>query len=216
MTTSKLLDMNTVKASRQEQAAATRQRILDTAYDLFCELGYRGTTMTLIAERAGVAVQTVYFTFRTKDALLQEVHNQTVLGRGTPLVPMQQPWYIAALAESDPIRTTQVLVEGLATILGRVAPMLPVFHAVVADPAGEVYRQAEALRRPAMYDVAREVLLAKGPARPGVDAAYAGDLLVVLLGPEIYRMYVLELGWSRERWVDWTTQILVRELFDRS
>jgi hypothetical protein len=66
-----------------------------------------------------------------------------------------------------------------------------------------------------MYDVAREVLLAKAPARLGVEATYAGDLLVVLLGPEIYRMYVLELGWSRERWVDWTTQIIVRELFER-
>jgi AcrR family transcriptional regulator len=206
--------MSTVKRSRQEQAAATRQRILDAAYDLFCELGYRATTMTLIAERAGVAVQTVYFAFRTKDALLQEVHNQTVLGRGTPVLPTQQPWYAAAVAEADPARATRVLVEGSAAILARVAPMLPVFHAVVADPAGEVYRNAEALRRPAMYDLAREVLLAKAPPRPGVDAAYAGDLLVVLLGPEIYRMYVLELGWSRERWVDWTTRVIVRELFE--
>ena len=206
--------MTTVKRSRQEQAAATRQRILDVAYDLFCELGYRGTTMTLIAERAGVAVQTVYFTFRTKDALLQEVHDQTVLGRGTPTMPTRQPWYAAAVAETDPSRATRVLVEGVATILARVAPMLPVFHAVVADPAGEVFRNAEALRRPAMYDVARDVLLSKAPARPAVDATHAGDLLVVLLGPEIYRMYVLELGWSQERWVDWTTQVIVRELFD--
>ena len=206
--------MTTVKRSRREQAAATRQRILDAAYDLFCELGYRGTTMTLIADRAGVAVQTVYFTFRTKDALLQEVHDQTVLGRDTPAVPMQQSWYAAAVAETDPARATRLLVEGTATILARVAPMLPVFHAVVADPAGEVYRNAEALRRPAMYDVAREALLVKGQPRPGVDVAYAGDLLVVLLGPEIYRMCVLELGWPRERWVDWTTQVIVRELFE--
>ena len=205
--------MDTVKRSRREQAAATRQRILDAAYDLFCELGYRATTMTLIAERAGVAVQTVYFTFRTKDALLQEVHDQTVLGRGTPVLPMNQPWYRAAAAETDPARATRVLVEGMGTILARVAPMLPVFHAVAADPAGEVYRNAEALRRPAMYDVAREVLLTKGELRPGVDVAHAGDLLVVLLGPEIYRMYVLEVGWSHTRWVDWTAQVLLRELF---
>jgi hypothetical protein len=144
------------------------------------------------------------------------VHGQTVLGRGAPVAPTDQPWYRAAAAEPDPLRATRLLVEGLATILSRVAPMLPVFHAVVADPAGEVYRRAEALRRPAMYDVAREVLLAKSQPRPGVDAAYAGDLLVVLLGPEIYRMYVLELGWSRERWVEWTAQVLVRELFDRA
>ena len=127
---------------------------------------------------------------------------------------MRQPWFVAALAEPDPVRATRLLVEGTATILARVAPMLPVFHAVVADPAGEVYRNAEALRRPAMYDVAREILLAKAPTRLGVDVRHAGDLLVVLLGPEIYRIYVLELGWSQERWVDWTTQVIVRELFE--
>src|SRR5918997_1673386 len=125
--------MSTVKRSRQEQAAATRQRILDAAYDAFCELGYRATTMALIAERAGVAVQTVYFTFRTKDALLQEVHDQTVLGRGTPVVPPQQPWFAAAAAEPDPARATRILVAGIGTINARVAPMLPVFQAVVAD-----------------------------------------------------------------------------------
>jgi AcrR family transcriptional regulator len=206
--------MDTVKRSRQERAAATRQRILDAAYALFCELGYRATTMALVAERAGVAVQTVYFTFRTKDALLQEVHDQTVLGRGTPVVPPQQPWFAAAVAEADPARAARILVEGIGTINARVAPMLPVFHAVVADPAGEVYRASEALRRPAMYDVAREVLLPKGELRPGVDVGYAGDLMVVLLGPEIYRMYVLEVGWSHERWVDWTAQVLLRELFE--
>ena len=208
--------MDTVKRSRQEQAAATRQRILDSAYALFCELGFRATTMALIAEQAGVAVQTVYFTFRTKDALLQEVHDQTVLGRGTPVVPMEQPWYRAAAAESDPVRATHLLVEGIGTILARVAPMLPVFQAVAADPAGEVYRNAEALRRPAMYEVAGELLLPKGDLRPGVDVGYAGDLLVVLLGPEIYRMYVLELGWSPGRWADWTAQVLLRELFAAS
>lgn len=206
--------MATVKRSRQEQAAATRQRILDAAYDSFCELGYRGTTMAAVAERAGVAVQTVYFTFRTKDALLQEVHNQTVLGRGVPVGPMEQPWFVAAVAEPDPVRATHLVVTGIATINARVAPMLPVFHAVVADPAGEVYRNAEALRRPGMYDLARDVLRPKGRPRPDVDPEQAGDLLVVLLGPELYRTFVLELGWSRERWVEWTSQAIMRELFE--
>ena len=59
------------KISRQERAATTRRRMLDAAYDLFCEQGFRATTMDAIAQRAGVAVQTLYFTFHTKDALLQ-------------------------------------------------------------------------------------------------------------------------------------------------
>ena len=79
-----------VKTSRGDKAAATRRRILDAAYDLFCVAGYPATTMAAIGERAGVAVQTVYFTFRTKDALLQAVHNRTVLGRDE-IPPPQQP-----------------------------------------------------------------------------------------------------------------------------
>ena len=97
---SKLFDMDVVKHSRAERAAATRQRMLDAAYDLFCELGYRATTMAAIADRAQVAVQTVYFTFHTKDALLQEVHNKTVLG-DVPTPPEKQPWYLAAHAQTD-------------------------------------------------------------------------------------------------------------------
>jgi AcrR family transcriptional regulator len=169
--------------------------------------------MALIAERAGVAVQTAYFTFRTKDALLQEVHNQTVLGRGVPVTPTDQSWYFAAMAEADPGRAVHLLVDGISTIMARVAPMLPVFHAVVADPAGQVYRNAEVLHRPGMSELATEVLLPKGTPRPGLESQRAGDLLVVLLSPEFYRVFVLELGWSREQWVDWTAQLIVREFF---
>lgn len=202
--------MDDVKQSRTEKAAATRQRILDAAYNLFCELGYRATTMTAIADRAQVAVQTVYFTFRTKDALLQEVHNQTVLGREA-LPPEQQPWYRDARAQTDPHRAVELIVTGVATILSRVAPMLPVFHAVAANDAGAVYREAERLRRVGMQDLAG-FLADQGWLRADVDRARASDLLFVLLGPEIYRTFVLELGWDQRGWAAWTTEALVRDL----
>jgi AcrR family transcriptional regulator len=208
--TSKLLGVDDVKQSRAERAAATRQRMLDAAYELFCELGYRATTMAAIADRAQVAVQTVYFTFHTKDTLLQEVHNQTVLGRD-PIPPEQQPWHLAARAQTNPRRAVELIVTGVATILSRVAPMMPVFHAVAADEAGAVYRQAERLRRTGMNDLA-DFLADQGWIRAGVDRARASDLLFVLLGPEIYRTFVLELDWSPEEWATWTTETLVRDL----
>jgi hypothetical protein len=39
------------------------------------------------------------------------------------------------------------------------------------------------------------------------------DVLFVLLGPETYRSFVIELGWSRDEWADWTTHALVRDIF---
>src|ERR1051325_4765243 len=86
--------------SRREKAAATRRRMLDAAYELFCRDGYRATTMEAIADRAGVAVQTLYFTFHTKDELFQAVHERTVLGDEN-LPPRMQPWYLAAVAAPD-------------------------------------------------------------------------------------------------------------------
>ena len=81
------------------------------------DLCYRVTTMVLIAERVHEAVQTVDFTFRTKDALLQEAHGQTVLGRGDLVTPNAQPWYLEAVAEADPARAMHLLVDGVSTIL---------------------------------------------------------------------------------------------------
>src|SRR3954453_23593946 len=103
--------------------------MLDAAYALFCERGYRATTMQDIADRAGVAVKTTYFSFRTKDGLLQAVHDRTVLGvDGLP--PERQPWYAQTIAATSIDDAVAILVTGVAGILARVAPMLPVFESV--------------------------------------------------------------------------------------
>ncbi|HEV2920937.1 MAG TPA: TetR/AcrR family transcriptional regulator, partial [Actinomycetota bacterium] len=48
------------RSRRQEQARRTRRAILDAAGHLFVERGYAATTMTAIAQAAGVALDTVY------------------------------------------------------------------------------------------------------------------------------------------------------------
>lgn len=204
-------DVKKPTVSRQERAALTRGRMLDAAYDLFCEQGFRATTMGSIAERAGVAVQTLYFTFHTKDALLQEVHDRTVLG-DDPVPPPQQPWHVAAMAEPDGRRALAQIIEGVMTIQARVAPMIPVFQAVSSDAAGRVYRRGEELRRKG-YEQLIDGLAAKTPLRPGLTRAKACDLLFVVLEPELYRSLVLECGWSQADWQTWATNALTRDLF---
>src|ERR687891_1197455 len=72
---------------RQEQAAATRQRIATAARKLFAERGYGATTLAAIAAEAGVAEPTVYAVFGSKKAFLlalrQEMHAEVELPRLT-------------------------------------------------------------------------------------------------------------------------------------
>lgn len=214
-TTINIREVNVVKpkplTARQIKAAETRRRMLDAAYAAFCTHGYAATTMEAIAADAGVAVQTLYFSFRTKDGLLQAVHDRTVLGdEGLP--PQLQPWYLAALAEPDVARAVASVVAGTGEIFARVAPMVPVFHAVAGEPAGDVWRRGEEMRAAGYADLLR-ALTAKAKLRRGLTLADARDLLFVLLSPETYRTLVIERQWSAARWRAWISQALLRELF---
>ena len=50
-----------------------RDRILDTAYQLFYERGFTRISMDAVAERAGLTKRTLYNHFESKDALLGEM-----------------------------------------------------------------------------------------------------------------------------------------------
>ena len=55
---------------RQQQKAATRALILDAARVLFEERGFEGTTMRLLATKAGIGLGTIFAHFPDKGALL--------------------------------------------------------------------------------------------------------------------------------------------------
>ena len=69
---------------RREQAAATRQAILEAAERLFAEHGYVGTSVAEIAEEARVALKTVYAVFGTKAELLRALWNLRMHEPRTP------------------------------------------------------------------------------------------------------------------------------------
>lgn len=203
-----------IAAKTQVRAKATRARIIRAAYELFCQVGYRATTMQGIADRGGVAVQTVYFTFGRKDDLLQAVQEWTVLG-DMPVPPSRQGWYLAAMRAGAAPEALPHLLTGIATINVLVAPMIPVFHAVAQDPAGQTYTSAEKLRRTGMLELS-SALVAKSPLVSGTTMARAADLLFYLPGPECYRELVLLARWPTTDWITWVATTLSRDLFGAS
>lgn len=200
--------------SRRERARATRLRITKAAYVLFCERGYAGTTMAEIADAAGVAVQTVYFTFHTKGEVLASTYELAVHGEGEPAPPEQQPWYRSAVAEPDLAAAVGLVVDGAGEIVRRVAPLdLAVRAAAASDPdAQRLLDHSERLRVDG-YRAMIELLRAKSSLRPGLSPERATQVLLFLVSPSAYRTLVLDLGWSHVEWVAWTATVLVEQAF---
>ena len=82
---------------REEQAAATRRRILRAAKQLFTTKGYSDTGVAEVARRAKVSVDTLYASVGRKPQLLLAVHDM-VLGSADEPIPAEQREYVAAIA----------------------------------------------------------------------------------------------------------------------
>ncbi|TCC05899.1 TetR/AcrR family transcriptional regulator [Kribbella soli] len=202
--------VKTPKRTRREQAAATRERVIRAAIEVFAEAGYVGTRMTDIAGRAGVAVQTVYFVFHTKAELLQACFDHAVLGPDR-LPPPQQPFFAEISAAESGRAALAAFVRGNTAILTRVAVIKEVAESAPHEPdAVAVVERSEQLRRDGLGQVVDQIAGRWG-LRPGLDAGDAVDLLLMLStsGPFLeLRRY----GWSDTKYAEWLTDALAREL----
>ncbi len=194
--------VNPDKPTRRERAQATRRRILDAAYDLFVERGFTGTRMADVAERAGVAVQTVYFTFHTKAGLLEACDARAVMGDDEPLPPQEQPFWRAMIEAPTGPEAVRHFIEGLAAIEMQAARLKQVISAATHDPdVMAISAGSEQLRR-AGFREAVEHFAAYG-LREGLDIERATDILLTVGDSSVYCSLVHDYGWQHEAFVDW-------------
>ncbi len=90
---------------RERGAADTRRRIAAAAGELFAENGFEATTVVSIAQRAGVAVPTVYATFGSKGAIVGALLTQLEADADGP------DWARRIALESDPHRKLAAFAE---------------------------------------------------------------------------------------------------------
>ena len=200
--------------SRRARTRATQWRIVKAAFALFCEHGYAGTTMAQIAEAAGVAVQTVYFTFHTKAAVLSRAYDFAVMGEDEPQVPWNQPWYRDMCSAPDVGEALRHLVSGVGDITRRLTPLYVVASGSAAgDPdVAAVVDRHERWRDDGYRDMV-EVLRGKAPLRSDLTPERANDLLLLYAGMGVYHSLVVVSGWSHDEWVSWTRSTLSQQLF---
>lgn len=194
---------------RTEKARETRRRMLDAARELFVEQGYGATALQDIADRAGVAVQTLYFTFGNKRSLLKELVDITIAGDEEPVATMDRPWFRDTLASRTAPEHIRAHVHGTRLVLDRVAVISEVLRiAAATDPEVVNIWQHDNDPRLTVQTATAASLLTKPGARADLTVDHAADVLYGLLSPEFYLLMVRDRGWTPERWEEWTWQTL--------
>jgi AcrR family transcriptional regulator len=192
--------------TREEQARATRRRIVDAALALFSTQGFAGTSVKEVAERASVSEQTVYNAFGDKVGLLvQAALAYMETGGGG-----EEATLLAALeAEPDPLARITMVARNSRELWTSAALELDlmVFNAEDPDP-----RLDELQERAFAYKLKgnREVLTLLFPdeiRRPGIsveDIAAFGTAVDSAATVTTLRA----LGWSMDQWEAWLVQLL--------
>jgi AcrR family transcriptional regulator len=207
--------MGTVKRpdKRAERSRRTRESIIEAARELFVAQGYGTTNLQDVADRAGVAVQTIYFVFRNKRTLFKEVVDATIAGDTEPVATMEREWFRAACAADTAADQLRAHVHGTREILERVAPITPLIATAAAtDPEIAAQWPRDEEPRFTVQQAAAAALVAKPGARTGVSGGMAADLLFGLLSPELYLVFVRDRGWSPAAWEDWAYATLRTQL----
>ncbi len=187
-------------ASKRRQAAArTRQAILNAALELFALQGYAATPMTAIAQRAGVALDTVYASAGRKPELARLLI-ETAISGSTQAIPAEERDYVQAIrAAEDAEVKIAIYASAMRGIAGRLAPVLSIIQqAAPAEPElAELWRQIADRRAANMHRFAADLALV-APLR--LDPADAADIIWATNAPELYQLLVGQRGWSPERY----------------
>ncbi|QKW37864.1 TetR/AcrR family transcriptional regulator [Actinomadura sp. NAK00032] len=207
--------MDTVKRpdKRAERSRRTREKVIQAARELFLAQGYGATSLQEIADRGGVAVQTIYFVFGNKRTLFKDVVDSSIAGDTEPVATMDREWFRAACAAPTAAGQLRAHVRGTREILGRVAPIMPLIAAAAAtDPQIAAQWPDGPDPRFTVQHAAAEALTGKPDARPDVSVATAADLLFGLLSPQLYLLFVQDRGWSPDEWEEWACATLTTQL----
>jgi AcrR family transcriptional regulator len=191
----------------------TRNQIVEAARRLFATRGYAATTLPAIAREAGVSAPTVTAVFGTKAALLEALINLGVRGDAAPAPLVERPWWREMLEEADPRRQLRLHAANGRRIQEGSADIAEIVRgAATADPEIAAVLKQRHRQRFEDTQLVAQSLGRKRALAPGVTVAKAGDLVWALSGAEVYRMLVVERGWSPDEYEEWLASALADSL----
>lgn len=194
---------------RGQQAEQTRRSVVAAAHELFLAKGFAGTGMREVAAAAGVALETVYSHFSSKQGLLRGVMDAAVVGDDAPQRLAQRTEF-RAMGEGPRRKRIRAAAGVARAIHHRTAPIAKLLRdgARVDDGIAEMLR--ETLERQRLDTAtAFELVVGRPPTSMERDGVWA------VVGPDVYLLLVEGSGWTAEQYEQWM-EITLERLLPRS
>lgn len=203
-------------SGRKKAAQTTRQSILDAARDLFLGRGYAGTTMSMIAESAAVALDTVYATVGNKPTLFRLLVEMAISGRDEAVTAEERDYVRAIRAEPDAARKLAIYAQALGVIQPRLAPLFQALQiAAPLDADLEKLWREISRRRSANMKLLAQELAQTGRLRADLSTGRVADIIWSMNSPELYLLLVEQRGWSPDDFAAWLADAWQRLLLER-
>lgn len=198
---------------RQAQARETKLQIVEAARILFMERGYAGTTIEAMAERAGVAPETIYATFKNKRKILFLLFDISVGGDDRPVRVIDRPEPQAVLHDTDQHRQLTMFAKDITEILSRAAPVFEIMRgAAKTEPEIASLVQRLLKERLRNMTMVANSIATNGPLRDDLDQRAAAETIWSMTSPELFRLVTVDLSWTKEKYSQWLLDTLTRLL----
>lgn len=193
--------------ARNIQAAQTRNRILAAAKSLFESEGFECVTIEKIAETAAVSIPTVYSIYQSKRGILRGLMDEALpTEQFNALVEM-------SIQEKSPKKRLSISAKIARQIYDAERAQMDIFRgaAVLAPEFKELEKEKE-MRRYERQEVTIKAMIKEKSLVKGLAASKARDILWAFTGRDMYRMFVVEQGWTSDEYEKWLAQMLINTL----
>lgn len=197
--------------ARNAGAAQTKERILLAAKNLFESEGFECVTIEKIAQVASVSTPTIYSLFQSKRGILRALMDE--------VFPKDQFDTLVEKSNeaSSPKKRLLYSAKIARQIYDAEKAQMEIFRgAVVLAPEFKELEKEREMRRYSRQEVTIKAMAKEKSLSKNLSVNKARDILWAFTGRDMYRMLVMEQGWTSEEYEKWLAQLLSNTLIDKT
>lgn len=188
-------------------AAQTKKRVLSAAKRLFRSKGFEDVTIEQLADAADVSASTIFSLFKSKRGVLRVLMDEA-------LPPDQLASLVnQAMQQKSAEEHLKVSARIARQIYDAEKSLMDIFRgASVLSPELKLLEKERELRRYQRQEETIKMMAESKSLAKGMTVSQARDILWALTGRDMYRMFVIDRGWSSDQYESWLGELLISTL----